>query len=224
MNNIYPLLAIETSDSICGACVYFSEEKYFSSKLVLKHSHAEKLFEVINSVLAMAAITQNELKAIAVSNGPGSFTGLRIGISAAKGIAQALSIPIIPVPTFEALALQISSMLSEGSTFIISNKVGRDELYFAKFQIMGNNYIFREELKIVPIFEPGSIPKEILIYGNAFNSGAETKNNFRSISAPDPEFIAKWAVTFGIDEMVTDIDFLEPNYLKDFIVKEKKYD
>ena len=62
MNNIFPLLAIETSDSVCGACVYYDEEKYFSSKLILKHSHAEKLFDVIKSVLDMASITQNELK------------------------------------------------------------------------------------------------------------------------------------------------------------------
>lgn len=224
MNNIFPLLAIETSDSICGACVYFDEDIFFSSKLILKHSHSEKLFEVINSVLTLASITQTELKSIAVSNGPASFTGLRIGMSAAKGIAQSLSIPVIPVPTFEALALQISSFLPDRTEFIISNKVGRDELYFAKFQIMGNNYIFREELKIVPIFTHDSIPIDILIYGNAFNSGAEKKNNCRNISAPDPEFIAKWAITFGIDKMTNDIDFLEPNYTKDFIVKEKKND
>jgi len=222
MNNIYPLLAIETSNSVCGACVYFNEEKFFSSKLILKHSHAEKLFEVINSVLAMASITQNELKAIAVSNGPGSFTGLRIGMSAAKGIAQALSIPILPVPTFEALAFQISSILPDKSTFIISNKVGRDELYFAKFQIRGNNYIFKEELKIAPILELNSIPKDVLVYGNAFNFSSEKNINFKNISAPDPEFVAKWAVTFAIDKLLTDIDFLEPNYIKNFIVKEKK--
>jgi len=224
MNDIYPLLAIETSDSICSACVYLSEEKFFSSKLVLKHSHAEKLFEVINSVLAMASITQNELKAIAVSNGPGSFTGLRIGMSAAKGIAQSLSIPIIPVPTFEALAFQISSYLPEGSTFIISNKVGRDEVYFAKFQITGNNYIFKEELKIIPVSELNLIPKDILIFGNTFDLNSEKSISSKSISTPDAEFIAKWVAAFGIDKMVTDIDFLEPNYLKDFIVKEKKND
>ena len=221
MNDIYPLLAIETSDSICGACVYFSEEKFFSSKLVQKHSHAEKLFGVINSVLEMASITQNELKSIAVSNGPGSFTGLRIGMSAAKGIAQALSIPIIPVPTFEALAFQISSILPEGSNFIISNKVGRDEVYFAMFQITGNNYIFKEELKIIPVSKLNLIPKDILIFGNTFDFNSEKTICSKSISAPDAEFIAKWAATFGIDKIVTDIDFLEPNYLKDFIVKEK---
>ena len=224
MNNIFPLLAIETSDSVCGACVYFDEEKYFSSKLILKHSHAEKLFEVINSVLAMASITQNDLKVIAVSNGPGSFTGLRIGMSAAKGIAQSLSIPIIPVPTFEAFAYQISSILPDKSTFIISNKVGRDELYYAKFQIMGNNYIFKEELKIVPLLGFSSLINGIPVFGNVFGSDYKNVSKMRNISSPDPEFIAKWAVNFGAIKAVNEIDFVEPNYIKDFFVKEKKND
>ena len=96
--------------------------RYFSSKVILKHSHSEKLFEVIESVLQQASISKNELKAIAVSAGPGSFTGLRIGMSAAKGIAQALSIPIISVPTFEALALQIAQYLSDNSSFQLQIK------------------------------------------------------------------------------------------------------
>ena len=98
----------------------------------------------------MALITQDDLKMIAVSDGPGSFTGLRIGMSAAKGMADALSIPIIPVPTFEALALQISSFLDENE-IVIANKINRDEVYFAKFQIKMNSFIFTEELKILPV-------------------------------------------------------------------------
>ncbi|RPI64743.1 MAG: hypothetical protein EHM44_02750, partial [Ignavibacteriales bacterium] len=60
MNNIFPLLAIETSDSLCGACVYFDDDKYFSSRLMLKHSHAEKLFNVIENTLNLASISQSE--------------------------------------------------------------------------------------------------------------------------------------------------------------------
>lgn len=222
MNNFLPLLAIETSDRICGACVYFDEEKYFSSKVILKHSHSEKLFEVIQSVLNQASILQNDLKVIAVSNGPGSFTGLRIGMSAAKGMAEALSIPIIPVPTFEALAFQISKYLPEDSYFSIANKVGRDELYFAKFQIKGNSYIFKEELKIIPISEIFLFSKSINVFGNLEESGISDKINLKNISAPNPEFVAEWAFKFGADKIIYDIDSIEPNYIKDFIVKEKK--
>ncbi len=223
MNDIFPILAIETSDSICGVCVYFNEEKYYSSKLVLKHSHAEKLFELINSVLKSASITQSDLKSIAVSSGPGSFTGLRIGMSAAKGIAQALSIPIISVPTFEAFAYQISKILPEKSLFILANKVGRDELYFAKFQIMGNNYIFKSELKIVPLLELDSLVEDIPVFGNVLKSHTGKNIEIKNLSSPDPEYIAKWAANFGFEKLITDFDLLEPNYMKEFIVKEKKH-
>jgi len=223
MNDIFPILAIETSDSICGVCVYFNEEKYFSSKLVLKHSHAEKLFELINSVLKSASITQSDLKSISVSSGPGSFTGLRIGLSAAKGIAQALLIPIIIVPTFEALASQISNILPEKSLFIIANKVGRDELYFAKFQIIGNNYIFKAGLKIVPLLEYYSLVEDYLVFGNVIQSSTEKNIEIKNLSSPDPEYVAKWAANYGSEKLITDFDFLEPNYMKEFIVKEKKH-
>lgn len=222
MNNILPTLAIETSDIICGACVYFDDEEYFSSKILLKHSHSEKLFENIDSVMKQAGADFRDIKSLSVSAGPGSFTGLRIGMAAAKGIAQASSIPIIPVPTFEALALQISHFLPTNSTFIISNRVGRDELYFAKFQIKGNNHIFQEELKIIPNTELESLSKGNFIFGNAFENKIIESGKRETISAPNPEFIAKWAALNGNDKITMDIDFLEPNYLKDFIVKEKK--
>jgi tRNA threonylcarbamoyladenosine biosynthesis protein TsaB len=217
MNELTPILAIETSDSICGVCVFFDDNKYFSSKLLLKHSHSEKLFELIQMTLKEAEVNLDEIKSIAVSEGPGSFTGLRIGMAAAKGIAQASSKPIIPVPTFEALALQISNYLPLNSSFIILNKVGKDEMYFGKFQIKGNNHIFQEELKIIQNNQLSSLSDKTLIFGNIVD-----KENINPISAPDPEYIAKWAVKFGADKMVIDIDYLEPNYLKEFLVKEKK--
>ncbi len=223
MNDIFPILAIETSDSICGVCVYFNEEKYFSSKLFLKHSHAEKLFELINLVLKSASITQSDLKSIAVSSGPGSFTGLRIGMSAAKGIAQALSIPIISVPTFEALAYQITKILPEKSWFILANKVGRDELYFAKFQIVSNNYIFKSGLKIVPLLELDSLVEDIPVFGNVKLLSTKINFEIKNLSSPDPEYIAKWVANFGFEKLITDFDLLEPNYMKEFIVKEKKH-
>ena len=61
MNDLLPLLAIETSDNICSACIYFDEEKYFTSKVVLKHSHSEKLFEVIDSIIHQSGISKSEI-------------------------------------------------------------------------------------------------------------------------------------------------------------------
>ena len=210
-----PLLAIETSDKICGACIYFDEEKYFSSKVIAKHSHSEMLFRVIESVIDSSGIEKTDIDAIAVSEGPGSFTGLRIGMSAAKGLAFGLSIPIIPVPTFEALALQLASIYDD-EEILIANKINTEEVYFAKFHIKMNSYIFTEELKILQNSELKLINKSIKKFGSAFN-----KN---TLNSPEPEFIAKWAISFGENVKTNDIDNLEPHYLKNFIVKEIKND
>lgn len=208
MNNNKPILSIETSESLCGTCVYFSDEKYYEASIHLKNVHAEKLFETIDYVIKAAGIETNDLGAIAVSSGPGSFTGLRIGMAAAKGIAFGLSLPIIPVPTFEALALQIASQLPDGTKFIIANKVNIEEVYYAKFQINSNlldrpnNYIFVEKLKIINLSEFQDFSEDCITFGNVNAETAGKKDgrkinlltDRKKIAAPSPVFVAKWEV------------------------------
>ena len=213
-----PILAFETSENICGVCIYFSDDKNFSSAVNLKHSHSEMIFEITDYLFKIAGIKPTDLDAIAVSEGPGSFTGLRIGFSAAKGIAYGAKLPIISVPTYEALAFQLTTVLKENDEFIISNKVNKDEVFFSKFQIKGNNYIFAEELTI--------LPKELFIqksdgYKVFGNSSILNGKQVNYPLVPDPLFVAKWAIEYGMAKRSFNFDFFEPNYLKDFIVKEK---
>lgn len=217
-----PILSIETTENLCGACVYFSGEKYFETNIKLKNSHAEKLFEAIDDVIKASAISAGDLSAVAVSSGPGSFTGLRIGMSAAKGIAFGASLPVIVVPTFEALALQIAKYLPEGSYFSVGNKVNSDEIYFAKFKIVSNNYIFVENLSILNHDEFRKRSAGIPVFGNASVIAENTVNKGTEINAPLPVFVAEWAKCFGEKNKITDFDYLEPNYLKNFIIKGKK--
>ena len=104
------ILCIETTTTNCsvalsidGIVVSLKEE---NDK---KYSHAEKLHLFIEEVLVKSEITKDKLDAIAVSKGPGSYTGLRIGVSAAKGLCFALEIPLISIPTLEALAYQVKN-------------------------------------------------------------------------------------------------------------------
>lgn len=214
MNEINPVLALETSDKICSVCLLINSSEFYSIETNQIHSHSEKLFEQIEIIQKHAGTNLSQIKSIAVSIGPGSFTGLRIGLSAAKGLIEGLKIPLIPVPTFEALAYQISSFLPDGTKFYIANRANKEECYFAEFFVKGNSYIFDEELKLISQSELNEL-KDSLIFGNL------SKNPFR-ISSPSAEFIARWAYNFGIEKLITDIDFLEPNYIKDFIVKEAK--
>ena len=103
------ILSIETATTNCSVSLSKNGET-----LLLKednsnnYSHAERLHVFIDETLREANIERSELEAIAVSKGPGSYTGLRIGVSAAKGLCYALDIPLISVSTLEALAYQVN--------------------------------------------------------------------------------------------------------------------
>jgi tRNA threonylcarbamoyladenosine biosynthesis protein TsaB len=211
--NKKPVLALETSGSICSASVYFSDDKFYSVNLQHRNIHAEKIYDAVDYVLKTAGIVINDLFCIAVSSGPGSFTGLRIGMSAAKGLAIGASLPVIPVPTFEAIALQLSYVLPDKTVFAVANKVNMDELYYARFQINANSFIFAEDLQILGKDLLGDKVKDCLLYGNAAGND--------KISAPAPEFVAKYAL-LNQQNLTYDFDYLEPNYLKDFVVPARR--
>jgi tRNA threonylcarbamoyl adenosine modification protein YeaZ len=100
------LLAIDCSASLCAACVYDPKvhEELGREVLDLGKGHAEHLMAVIEEALRQAGRGYADLSAVAVSVGPGSFTGLRVGVATARGLALALRIPAIGVTTLEALA------------------------------------------------------------------------------------------------------------------------
>jgi len=217
-----PILAIETSQSLCSVCVYFSKEKFFEIDINLKNSHAEKLFELIELVIKSSSIEVDQLGAIAVSTGPGSFTGLRIGMSAAKGIAFGASLPIVPVPTFESLALKLSDFLPDETEFIIANKINAEEVYFAKFKIKQNSYVFIEELKVTSNDDFQKKLNGVLLFGNASLNLDHNKNDKKiRIASPNARYVAMWYKKFGDNLLSFDYDYLEPNYLKNFIIKER---
>jgi len=218
MDKIKPILAIETSETICSAALYYSTEEYFASSIKLKHSHSEKLFEIIEFLFKQAGINRDDISSVAVSGGPGSFTGLRIGMAAAKGIASGAGVPLIIVPTFEALAYQLSYCISENTEFIIANKVNKDEIYYSKFKIKSNSYILVDELTILANEEFVNKSIGINVFGSASYLLEEDKNN-NLISSPSAEHIAEWAWKFGEKNSTFDYDYIEPSYLKDFIVK-----
>ncbi len=215
MNDFLPILSIETSAKLCSVSIFFSDELYSEFSINQKNIHSEKLFELINHNLLELNISIDDVKSIAVSIGPGSFTGLRIGTAAAKGIAFGKKLPIIPVPTFEALAFQISNYLPDKTTFSICNSVNRDELYFSEFISRENNYKVTKELELVARNDFNKVGNSELIFGNY-------KNKSSILATPSSLFIAKWAYLFGKDLLTFDYDYLEPNYLKKFVARTKK--
>jgi tRNA threonylcarbamoyladenosine biosynthesis protein TsaB len=98
------VLGIETATGVCGAALAVNGVIAAVEEIDRQKIHAEKLVSLVTAVLRAGGITPRDLDGIAVSIGPGSFTGLRIGLSAAKGLAYATGVPLLAVPTLEALA------------------------------------------------------------------------------------------------------------------------
>ncbi len=131
------ILAIDTASTLCAACILDTEQGELSRKVLdLGKGHAEHLMGVIEDVLAAAGIAHRDLDAVAVSIGPGSFTGVRVGVATARGLALALKVPAIGVSTLEALATEARAAHPERRV-LAAISAGRGQVYVALYDGAG---------------------------------------------------------------------------------------
>ncbi|MGB2684569.1 MAG: tRNA (adenosine(37)-N6)-threonylcarbamoyltransferase complex dimerization subunit type 1 TsaB [Olleya sp.] len=220
------ILNIETSTTNCSVSLSHKGET-----LVLKedygngYSHAEKLHVYVDEVLKEAKISTLQLDAIAVSKGPGSYTGLRIGVSAAKGLAFALNIPLISVSTLEALAHQVKA---DSGLIIPMLDARRLEVYSAIFDTQFNS-IRAIEAQVLDetSFQSYLLENKVYFIGDGV---AKTKalldnNNAVFIENKLPSADQMSALSFNKYKKsdTEDVAYFEPYYLKDFVaIKSKK--
>jgi tRNA threonylcarbamoyladenosine biosynthesis protein TsaB len=131
------LLAIDTSASLCAAGVFDGEEELGRSVLDLGKGHAEHLMAVIGQALQGAGRTYRDLQAIAVAIGPGSFTGVRVGVSTARGLALALKVPAIGVSNLEAVAAEARNG-QPGRAVLSAFTSGRGDIQAALYDPFGS--------------------------------------------------------------------------------------
>lgn len=189
------------------------------------YSHSEQLHIFIQEVLKEAEIRFSDVDAIAVSKGPGSYTGLRIGVSAAKGLCFSLDVPLISISTLESMAHQAKS---ESIDFVIPVlDARRMEVYSAVFD-QGLNQIRETKAEIIngnsfmEFVEKG----KVLLIGNGAEKCMEPLQH--------PNFSFDTFVVPSALEMATlshkkfeaggfeNVAYFEPYYLKDFILQKKK--
>ena len=126
------ILNIETSSKNCSVSISKNEKIIgLREQSYDEYSHSKSLHTFIEEILNETQLSAKDLSAVAISEGPGSYTGLRIGVSAAKGICIALNIPLISIDTMQNLARKIQ--FSEG-LIIPAMDASRDEIYFSIFQ------------------------------------------------------------------------------------------
>jgi len=219
-------LALETATSICDVSVIRDGIPIAHRGLDQARSHAEQLVPMIQKCLLEAAIEPRDLKAIAVSSGPGSYTGLRIGVSTAKGLAYANDIPIIGVPTLEALAFSL--LESGGKPVVTLLPSRRGEVYLAAFEMLDAEVhrIVNECVIKVDAF-PERLREAKIGTGTLcgpgverlIESGIDLSRFTRSDLGLSSKYVAFAALGRLEKQLFEDTSSFEPYYLREFVAR-----
>jgi tRNA threonylcarbamoyladenosine biosynthesis protein TsaB len=222
------ILSIESATKNCSVALAADGEVITLKELrEEKFSHAEKLHSFILEVMDSSDRNLDELDAIAVSKGPGSYTGLRIGVSAAKGLCYALDKPLISVPTLESLARQVE-MTDEGVIVPLLD-ARRMEVYSAvyndRFEEIRET---RAEIIDASSFSEYLDKNRVCFLGDGAAKTKETINHPNAVFImgrfPSAREMARIAEQKAVSQQFEDLAYFEPFYLKDFVAgKPKRY-
>ena len=203
------ILAIETSTDICGVSIIKGKNILSLVEAPSERRHAEILPESVQEAMKIGKVSFDQINAIAVSIGPGSFTGLRVGLGFSKGMAYGRGLPIIPVPTLLSLAYGLSHEKPQmGITHSHSNKV-----FYQEF--LWDNRLPKEKSKVMV----GEFDLFIDKISGGFQSRCDAiikkKKDITSI-IPSASLIAKLA-SDNFDKWKSEEPYgLEPDYIAPF--------
>ncbi|WP_373521166.1 tRNA (adenosine(37)-N6)-threonylcarbamoyltransferase complex dimerization subunit type 1 TsaB [Aquiflexum sp.] len=221
------ILSIESATSICSVALH--QNGFFLGLIELNQEnvHAKKLILLIESLFKNLGFKTKDLDAVAVSSGPGSYTGLRIGVSIAKGLAYAHDIPLIGVDTLRALAHQVIPICSDGDFIIPLMDARRMEIYMS---ILSSKGEIVESSK--PLIVEDNPFLEYLQNGKVYFLGDGVEKLKRILDHPNAVFSNILNSSRSMGELAFDkyqksefesLAYFEPNYLKEFrVIASKK--
>jgi len=220
------ILSLETATTNCSVALASDGKVVASRSINSGYSHSEKINVFIQEVIAQAGVTLKDLQAVAVSSGPGSYTGLRIGISKAKGLCYALDIPLIAVNTLDAMAQGFNAGKDELIVPMIDAR--RMEVYSAVYDsekkrvseieaiVVDDQYYsnFRSEKKLV-LAGDGADKCQALFQN-------ESSIIIQTSFVPQAEFMAELAEQKFQNSDIENVALFEPFYLKEFVAGPKR--
>ena len=219
------ILGIETSTKNCSVALFkdgivLAEKEHISDG----YTHAEQLTLFIQDVFDSANITLNKVEAIALSMGPGSYTGLRIGTSTAKGLCYALDIPFISISTLKAMAFTMAKSKNSG-IYCPMIDARRMEVFSALYDV-NNKQIRRVQADVVDKNTYAEfLVNEIMFFGDG---SLKCKEIINHKNAKFVEGIYPSARNLGVlakekfeNKDFEDVAYFEPYYLKDFVAGRK---
>lgn len=224
------ILHIETSTNVCSVAVSEDGKVIFDKADRTGNNHAEALGSFVDEAMSFADSHAIPLDAVAVSSGPGSYTGLRIGVSMAKGVCYALNLPLLSVPTLELMCVPVllrNEEIEDEALLCPMIDARRMEVYAALYDralkpVRGiqadvvDTDTYRQWLEDRPVY----------FFGNGAAKCMDTINHPNAHLIEGIEPVAKWMMPLAERKMLNDIHedvaYFVPYYLKDFVAKQPK--
>lgn len=214
------ILAIETATEACSVALYINgnvaERHEFAPR-----RHAELVLPMADALIAEAGIAKSSLDAIAVGRGPGAFTGVRLAIAMAQGLALALDRPVVPVSTLAALGLGAAAQ--RGSTVLAAIDARMGEIYAGTFAIDGDGLVeaIGEELLVKPdalarpVGDVVGIGSGFATYGEVLRERLAPLIAVDAGALPHASAVAQLAARAFIRGEAVDAGAAQPVYLRD---------
>jgi tRNA threonylcarbamoyladenosine biosynthesis protein TsaB len=216
------ILCIETATEVCSVAVSIDGKCASIRHTTDQNSHSERLTVFVNEVLNEASLSLTDLNAVAISMGPGSYTGLRIGTSAAKGFCFGLNIPLIAISTLQAIANGAKPFVNEAETIVPMIDARRMEVYSTWFSSMLHQ---QKEIEAVIVdqeyLEALSSDRQFVMCGNGAAKCAQLllpHEHARIVDiACSSAYMCDLAYQKFICHEFENVAYFEPFYLKEFI-------
>jgi tRNA threonylcarbamoyladenosine biosynthesis protein TsaB len=220
------ILCIETATSVCSIALVQEGIVISLEETAASQTHAASLMEFVNRSLVSSGISIKTIDAVAISKGPGSYTGLRIGVSTAKGLCFALNKPLIGIDTLKSMVVGMmknSKLAESGTLFCPMIDARRMEVYTALYDTALNE-VAPVTAKIIDESSFSKILSNQIVY---FAGDGEKKCRMLLAVHPNARFIEQEVVSAANMALISkdafdnrlfeDIAYFEPYYLKDFI-------
>ena len=196
------ILAIESASSVCGTSLFLDNEMVEINEVTKPRIHGERLPVIIENILKKYKVVVADLDGIAVSEGPGSYTGLRIGMSLAKGLAVSTEVPIIPVPTLEVMNRGI---IREGIYWVLLHS-HKDVVFAQRFNSGSPDSqieceVFNADRYIKPI---------------GFNLDSICKPEEYELALPSSKYVGELAIQYFHKWAESNLNIITPNYVTNF--------
>lgn len=221
------ILSLETSAKVCSVAIHDDARLIATSEIHIEQSHASKLASLIDEVKTLAGIELNQLRGVAISSGPGSYTGLRIGTSTAKGLCFSLNIPLISIGSLELLAYQMKEYNLQQAYLCPMIDARRMEVYCL---------VADSSLKIIQptkakVIDESSFKEyldksKVIFFGDGSDKCSDKIVNDNAFFIkgvyPKASHLGFMAFEKFKRNEVEDLVSFEPHYLKEFMIKQPK--